>query len=162
MSWQAARAVLDIDTLNPTAKFVLVVLCLRAGTDGRAWPSLATIGADTGLSERAVRYALRQLQKSGHIDLIHRQGRSSLMSINPGTSCRGTPAPLAPTPAPNDQNPGTSCPQKYKEEIKEVAPAVPSDKRTSGAKGNGNGRAPGAPVENAVWVELLDGTVKRA
>jgi hypothetical protein len=161
MSWQAARAALDLDSINPTAKFVLIVLCLRAGADGRAWPSVATIAADTGYADRAVRMALGQLRKGGHIDLIHRQGRSSLISVNPGTTCRGTPAPSAPTPAPNDQNPGTRCTQKYKEEIKEVAPAVPSDKRTSGAEDNGNGRAPGALLHDYEWVELDDGTVER-
>jgi hypothetical protein len=140
VSWQAARAVLDIDTLNPTAKFVLIVLCLRAGSDGRAWPSVATIVADTGHGERSVRRALGQLHKAGHIDVVHREGRSSLISVNPCHSGRGTPATLAPTPARNDVNPCHSGTQKYKEEIKEVAePASPALR--SGSASNGNGRA---------------------
>lgn len=161
MSWQAARAALDIDSINPTAKFVLVALCLRAGADGRAWPSVATIATDTGLGESTVRRALGQLHKEGQIALIHRPGRSSVMSVTP-LAPSGVPCSLRdPTPLAASKNPARSERQKYKEEIKEVAePASPALR--SGSASNGNGRAPGAPVDKAVWVELADGTVKRA
>jgi hypothetical protein len=160
MSWQAARAVLDIDALNPTAKFVLIVLCLRAGADGRTWPSVATICADTGYADSAVRRALIHLQKSGHIGLIHRSGRSSLVSVDPVLSERGTAFPSTGTAFPRTKKRVPSDTQKYKEVKQEVAePASPALR--SGSASNGNGCAPHELLHDYEWVELDDGTVER-
>jgi hypothetical protein len=73
--------VLDIDGLKPREKLVLLALAARAGTDGRAWPSVPRIAADTGYSERSVQYALRNLVKSKHVNVIHRPGTSSLLML---------------------------------------------------------------------------------
>jgi hypothetical protein len=144
VSWQAARDALDID-MNPTCKLVYIALALRAGDDGRAWPSLATTATDTGLDESTVRRALHRLKKAGHIALVHRPGRSSLVSVTPGRTpgvprdlCAPTPGVLpgvprdlcAPTPGSKYKKRGISAPQKSKEEKKEVSAAVSSARRT--------------------------------
>jgi hypothetical protein len=50
---------------EPMTRFVLICLANYAGMDGRAaFPSLMRLSLDTGLSERAVRYQLRRLEKA--------------------------------------------------------------------------------------------------
>jgi DNA-binding transcriptional regulator YhcF (GntR family) len=160
MSWQAARAALDID-MSPTCKFVYIVLALRAGQDRRAWPSVATIAADTGLGRSTVRRALGQLRKAGHIGVVHRQGRSSLVTVTPLAASTVPLSERDPTVLANDEKRARCGTQKYKEEKKEVAPAGPSDKRPAGAEVNGNGRVPHELLHDYEWVELADGTVER-
>jgi hypothetical protein len=55
--------VLRHPALTPQDKLVLTVLSSYADTDGYCWPSVATLSADSGLSERSVQYALRHLQE---------------------------------------------------------------------------------------------------
>jgi hypothetical protein len=90
----AVKVAAEIRT-DPTAKLVLMMVAYRAGADGRAWPSMATIAADTGLRERAVRHAVHRLAKEGHLEVIHRPGKSSVlrhqMPDTPPLRCR---APL--------------------------------------------------------------------
>jgi helix-turn-helix protein len=51
---------------------VLLVYAVRANDDGEAWPSVAQLAADTGYSERGVRYSLGRLERRG---LLHDTGR---------------------------------------------------------------------------------------
>ena len=55
--------VLRHPALTPQDKLVLTVLSSYADTEGYCWPSVATLSADSGLSERSVQYALRHLQE---------------------------------------------------------------------------------------------------
>lgn len=49
-------------------RLVLLVLADKANDDGTGcWPSVATIAEQARLSERAVQYALRQLEEDGQI-----------------------------------------------------------------------------------------------
>lgn len=48
-----------------TAKHVLLALATYADAQGLCWPSVATLGSNTGLGERAVQMALRTLEAAG-------------------------------------------------------------------------------------------------
>lgn len=64
MSWALSQR----DLKDSSARHVLLCLANYAGTDGRgAFPSATTLSADTGLSERTVRYKLDDLEKGGFI-----------------------------------------------------------------------------------------------
>ena len=50
------------------ARAVLLCLAIRAkDADRRAWPSIATIAKDAGISERTAQYAIRDLEEAGEI-----------------------------------------------------------------------------------------------
>lgn len=62
MSWALAQQIIT----NPAARHVLLCLANYADQDGRsAFPSVATLVSDTGLSERTVRAKLGELEKAG-------------------------------------------------------------------------------------------------
>jgi hypothetical protein len=55
---------------------VLIALAVHANKEtGEAWPSVATLVRETGLKERAVQTALRELQEAGEISLAPGSGR---------------------------------------------------------------------------------------
>jgi hypothetical protein len=55
---------------------VLIALAVHANKEtGEAWPSVATLERETGLKERAVQMALRELQEAGEISLAPGSGR---------------------------------------------------------------------------------------
>ena len=83
MSWHHVRAVFDTEGIPPTRKLVLLALARRAGDEGRAWPSIARLCLDTGMSDRAVRYALKDLV-AGEWIIVHRApGRGLTMTLAP-------------------------------------------------------------------------------
>lgn len=60
--------------LTPAAKLVMAALHGRAwGDKTTAWPSIPTIAEDIGVSETAVKDALRSLQKNGLVAVEHRK-----------------------------------------------------------------------------------------
>src|SRR3954453_9672531 len=62
------------------ARLVLLVLADHANADGTgAWPSVKTIAAHARLSERAVRYQLRQLEQDGEVKAV---GKGPAGTIN--------------------------------------------------------------------------------
>lgn len=62
--------------LSGSAKLVLLKLAWHADAfGGNAWPSVATIAADCGLSSRQVQRCLRQLQRDGLIYVQRRGGQ---------------------------------------------------------------------------------------
>jgi len=75
----------------------------RAGSDGRAWPSVATIAEVCKIGERVVRRSLRSLVKLGHVTAQPRPGRTTLyrpaacQKPSGGTPSRSAP-PLADRP----------------------------------------------------------------
>jgi DNA-binding transcriptional MocR family regulator len=140
VSWQAARAALGLD-VPPAAKLVYIALALRAGGDGRAWPSVGRLMADTGYSRATVHRALSRLAGDGLIEVVHRHGSSSIRSVG-GLTVRPTPI--------TGETPPVSLvrPRSSKEVNQEVAPSRPV--------------APDGAVKAAMWLELADGTVKRA
>jgi DNA-binding transcriptional MocR family regulator len=153
MSWQHARAVLDTDGVKPAAKFVLVAIALRAGTDGRAWPSIARISADTGYSRSTVKAAIAALRRTGHLAVIHSPGRPLLMTVT--GSAPGPPTGSAPGPTGSDdaQKRVSSRPQKRKEENKKGA-TTGSTTTWPAVADNGNGTPvvpkPGAHPQDCI------------
>jgi DNA-binding transcriptional MocR family regulator len=72
-------------SLASTEKTVLYALDSRHGTDGRVFPSLDTIAADTGLNRKTVVKALRSLRVSGIVAVESgRSGRANQYAIDRG------------------------------------------------------------------------------
>jgi hypothetical protein len=69
MSVQAmAYALRQRSAADPTARHVLLCMANYANADGRAaFASVATLAEDTGLSQRAVQYKIRELERLGLI-----------------------------------------------------------------------------------------------
>ena len=93
---------------SPTAKSVLVALADYSDDEGRCWPSIAGVCGFTCLSERAVRNAVRELERIGVLVSDRASGRPNHYVIQ-AEKARTTPArraglpreiPLA-TPAPD-------------------------------------------------------------
>jgi hypothetical protein len=90
--------------LGVTGKVVALMLASRADETGTAWPSLATLATDCGLSVGGVRLGLQELRKRGVVSVTSGQvGReSNRYRLNPST--RWTTQPAAPvhvvTPSP--------------------------------------------------------------
>jgi len=82
--------------MSPAQKAVLISLADNANDDGVCWPSVATIGARTCLSERAVRNALRWLEEASLLQSHQRFGRSTWYTITPAAYAPGTICPPAP------------------------------------------------------------------
>lgn len=67
---------------------VLLVLTRRSGKKRSCFPSVETIGKDTGLCVRAVRRAIRDLQKLGLLALDKRPGTSTTYHLlTPDIGC---------------------------------------------------------------------------
>ncbi|HEV7458885.1 MAG TPA: helix-turn-helix domain-containing protein [Roseococcus sp.] len=73
MSIQAIAWAWAIRT-TPTRKLVLLALADHADQNGECYPSLARIAAHTGLSERGIRIALREMEADGTIETKHGGG----------------------------------------------------------------------------------------
>lgn len=68
LSVQAISWVLDYSEARLGPRHVLISIANHAKSDGSgAWPSVSTIARESKLSEREVRYALRELEKSGEL-----------------------------------------------------------------------------------------------
>jgi hypothetical protein len=68
MSHQASTAVLKHSQTKGSARLLLLAMANYAGPDGSGiYPTLKTLCGDTKLSERAVRYLLRQIEESGEL-----------------------------------------------------------------------------------------------
>ena len=74
--------------LPSTEKLVLLALADNANDSGCCWPSMATIARKCGLTDRAVRAAMRRLEEGGHVSSSERAGTSRLYTVSPGTSFR--------------------------------------------------------------------------
>lgn len=65
--------------MSAPARLVLLALANRHNQEtGRCDPSISTISRDIQLSERSVRNGLRELEKLGLIQTVHRQVRTGL------------------------------------------------------------------------------------
>jgi hypothetical protein len=111
--------------LPPTAKAVLMALADYADDSGACWPSIASVCEWTCYSERAVRNAIRDLERAGHVTTMASAGRTSnrytltpnpaaaapfnpASDDQPGRKCRdANPASGASNPAPGDINPAS-------------------------------------------------------
>lgn len=61
--------------VSPTATSVYLVLLVKYGNrEGKAWPGVPRLTADTGMSERGVKRALAELRRHGLIDVLKHGG----------------------------------------------------------------------------------------
>lgn len=112
MSLRATKWAWSVST-NSTAKLVLVALAEHADEAGLCWPSIARLSEFTCLSERAIRNALRDLERAELIATDQRGGRLSryMLRIRHAPEPRhDVPGSEAVTPAPDAPHPGTTCP----------------------------------------------------
>ena len=64
MSYKLADVVRKMTDLSSSAKAVLIIVCQHANDDGSsAYPSVATMAQETGLSRSTVKRALRELEE---------------------------------------------------------------------------------------------------
>lgn len=87
-------------------KLLLVSLADQANDEGQCWPSIASLMRRTGLQERTIYKHLAELEQMGHISRQSRDGRSTIYTVHPCTTC--TPV-IHDTPAPRAPHPCTTC-----------------------------------------------------
>ena len=101
MSIRLMNAVWE-SSLPTYERFVALALADCADDSGRCWPSVETIAAKCGMSERGVRNCLRSLEGMGVLTSEQRPGRSTVYVLTyPGTRCppeHGAPRNTVPPP----------------------------------------------------------------
>lgn len=131
--------------LQSTEKLVLLYLADKANDDGEGiWPSVDTIGAECGLSDRTARRQLGKLEEYGILAKEERPGRTNMWRIDkeklegwepakpqkgpltkcqpyPGQNVSPTPAKLSAHPGQNVTPPRTLCHPNHKLTINETS-----------------------------------------
>lgn len=136
-TWRSAIA--DSD-LRPTLRHVALTLSLHMNErGGSAYPSVGTLGRETGLSESTVRTSLRELEGGGWLDADVTAGgkgrtnryRASIPTHRlPGGIEEGTHRLDEPNPPANDAKPTGSRPLGRKEDvIEDVSPPLTRQQR---------------------------------
>lgn len=98
--------------LKPVPKLVLISLADQANDEGVCWPSVASLIRRTGLSDRAVRGALRSLEEVRLLQTSSREGRSNWYTVTPSAYTPAADAGLPEvqaTPAPDADPSCTTC-----------------------------------------------------
>lgn len=138
MSGRACALVAALRNVSPTEKLVLMILASYAHADTlEAWPSQATIAADSGLSERAVRKALSELQKRGVICREARRRRngsrsSDIVKIVAQQAPRAGSEQPAPRSAPTRHHvPPQNRNSEPEKVISDLGPSGPSPEKPS-------------------------------
>ena len=139
-TYDAMRAARTMDEPT-TVRFVFVMLAGRIGHEERAWPSISTLCADTGLGDTAVRMALKRLVAAGYLSVIHRRGSSSLWTIEPRHVATDTASS------------GDTKRVTWRQKARHQTTVEDDKKMTEDTNPNGNG--------TAQWHENGDGTVSR-
>lgn len=129
MSVEAVRAAFEHSTARPTARLVLLALAEAANRDEghESWLAVDTIRQRTGLSERAVQTALRDLEASDEIGRVGagRGGRSRSTRYRILLMTKGAGA------APFDQGERVQeLPERVQETTEKGAGAAPDPLRT--------------------------------
>src|SRR6266851_5018714 len=76
MSWQAVTWVLENSEATLGSRLVMISIASHANREGKnAFPSMETIGLETLMSEREVRYCVRALEELGELRVIRGIGR---------------------------------------------------------------------------------------
>lgn len=105
MGIRIMNEVWNIKGLKPTQKYVLIALADRASDDNHTcWPSMADLKDRTGLSERAIRDAISELESMGFVTIEHRFNKSNLYRLtlkNRAIPANGAPPAANAPPAPN-------------------------------------------------------------
>lgn len=100
--------------LSLAQKLVLISLADQANDEGMCWPSVSSLIRRTGMSERSIRYSVKQLENLGFLKIKIRVGHSSFYTITPTGArrapARNAPASVAPPPAPDAPTPAPRAP----------------------------------------------------
>jgi hypothetical protein len=160
MSWQAVKAAFELPAdVDPTARFVAVALAFRAGADGRAWPSIACLCADTGYGRAAVQRALLRLAKGKHVGVIHKNGTSSTYTLTGISASPPTGISARPTGISESKKRHPSEARNSKGTDQEQAPSDPAAQRPAVASNGKRRRGDPEPVDIAgTWEAVLKTT----
>ena len=79
----------DIFGISSSAQLVRLSLAIRNNTEDKSFPKIETIAKNTGLSERTVRRAIKELEDKGVMRTMRRQGKSSVYTMPTGHHDRG-------------------------------------------------------------------------
>ena len=104
MSIKLMAAAWEIELPTPE-KMVLLILCDHANDDGVCWPSVATMGRKSGLSERTIQRALKSLSDDGLFAFKDTPGKGRKYTLNSGQICRKIPAEISANPRHSDTPP---------------------------------------------------------
>ena len=109
--WWCHNAVIDQygPMLGPHGLAVYAALCRYANDDGACWPSIATIGHDTGMSPNRVRRSLADLERNNLISIERRADGEvnltsiyTLLDVEESSSQRSTTSPQAVPTSPRE------------------------------------------------------------
>jgi hypothetical protein len=141
---------------TPGRRLVLLILADHADNDGRnAYPSVATIAREARMSERGVRYALRELEASGQIRAlgIHPQLRTTEYQVLMGQRVPGGQRVQGGQPLQGAAPDSSKGGQMATDQVSQIAPEPslkPSEEPPT-SEGSAHARAnelpPGFPVE---------------
>jgi hypothetical protein len=154
--------------VSPPARLVFLVLAAwEHGDDKVAWPSVGTIAELSGLGERTIRRALRELEAFGEVAGRVRKGQVTVYDIDPNPGHCGPPNPgqIRPEPRPNTTGtPATVAPKTIERDRKSGDVAAPPRKGGAATAKSGpveplNGRRSlGCPKCHSGWVYAEDGS----
>ena len=106
MAWEHINLVRQVP-LQYIAKLILFALASRVDDEGKCWPSIDTIGHDTGLKHRTTQLHLKALVERGYVIRQERPGRTALLQLNMRMLASG-----APDTAPHNQHTGVHAPPR--------------------------------------------------
>lgn len=116
---------------SKACKWVLIVLANHANEKGECWPSVARICRHTGLKERGVQGALKELNEKGFIEISRKIGSRNRYLI------KMTPAPSAPPPPhPLRETPAASAPKPSYNHHNKQTPIVPLQTKSQKSQGS--------------------------
>lgn len=158
MSVEAVRAAVEHSTARPTARLVLLILAEAANRDEghETWLAVDTIRQRTGLSERAIQTALRDLEATDEIGRVGagRGGRSRSTRYRILLVTKGAGA------APFDQGERVQeLPERVQETTEKGAGAAPDPLRT---EKNRRARAPAQAPRRAANTHNNGGGIPNA
>lgn len=101
MSVHAISAALRCATPSPTCKLVLIALANYADEENRCFPSVKKLVAETQLSDRAIRNAIRQLIEAGLVEKTERRRANGTQTSDEFRLCFQTARGAVSQPAPD-------------------------------------------------------------
>lgn len=157
MSMEALRwARMPRPGLGGPAAAVLRDLADRANETSVCWPSIATIAAETGLSERTVQRAVRKLE-SGRLIVTKRTGRGSCYTLQLADQIgHSVLSEVSESPIRGV----TLTPKASRSLKKHSAPAAPTAKAAAGAYVTNHGEIPDVVELDDAMLELAYGWLR--
>ena len=123
MSWELVLSVRRWP-VSSTARHVGMVIGTHANRMGRAWPSLDTLAAETGLSRRTVSRAVAELRDADLVTIQSRMGQSSEYVFAPVLrAVHSHPSESYPQPGPSTTEPGPLVAHRRTRRTMKNAPA---------------------------------------